>query len=332
MLVIRCSNVSSQGSASSYRATTSRLAALTRGRVISIDYRLCPQHTFPAALLDVFIAYLSLLYPPPGSTHSPLDPSTIVLAGDSSGAVLALSLLQVLRATSSYGSMAFHSRQVAFPISMPAGIAALSVSGDTVQGAPSYESNRVNDLFLHIPWAYPDYPRCELWPSSPPRADMLCADIANFTHPLLSPSLAPSWEGCPPMWFGGGQEQFYDGAKAIARRAARQGVSVTWLEFEAMPHCFPTLPGLSRMKQSTMLMERWAAFCTRCVQKPTRLPTSPTASRIQFADLAELKIPLETLDDPSFAEMELRIKTHLATIQREFERDWLVKGAAKANL
>lgn len=66
-----------------YRSTTSKLAKGTGGRVLSVRYRLSPQHPFPAALLDAFVAYLSLLSPPPGSCHDAIPSRDIVLAGDS---------------------------------------------------------------------------------------------------------------------------------------------------------------------------------------------------------------------------------------------------------
>ena len=66
------------------------------------------------------------------------------------------------------------------------------------------------------------------------------------------------------MWLASGEEQFIDGGKAVARRAAQQGVSVTWTQFEAMPHCFVALPELNRSRQAEMLMVKWATFCREC--------------------------------------------------------------------
>lgn len=67
---------------STHRATVKRLAKLTRGRGYSVRYRLAPQHPFPAALLDAFVSYLTLLYPPPDAWHEPVKPEHIVIAGD----------------------------------------------------------------------------------------------------------------------------------------------------------------------------------------------------------------------------------------------------------
>jgi acetyl esterase/lipase len=65
-----------------HRPTTKKIAKLTGGRCYSVRYRLSPQHAFPAALLDALCAYLTLLYPPPGSLHQAVKPEHIVFSGD----------------------------------------------------------------------------------------------------------------------------------------------------------------------------------------------------------------------------------------------------------
>lgn len=81
------------------RATATKLAELTRGRCLIVQHRLAPQKPLPAAILDILVAYLSLLYPLPDLYHKPVPASHIVLAGDSSGAQAALSIIQVIFAT-----------------------------------------------------------------------------------------------------------------------------------------------------------------------------------------------------------------------------------------
>lgn len=80
------------------RPTALKIAELTKGRCLTIDYRLAPQHPFPAALLDFFLSYLSLLYPPLGSLHDAVPASNVVLAGESAGAALCFSLIQTILA------------------------------------------------------------------------------------------------------------------------------------------------------------------------------------------------------------------------------------------
>jgi acetyl esterase/lipase len=73
------------GSIDSHRPLTTRMAADCGGRLFSVQYRLAPQHQFPAALIDALLAYKYLIDPPPDALHKAIDPSKIVIAGDSAG-------------------------------------------------------------------------------------------------------------------------------------------------------------------------------------------------------------------------------------------------------
>src|SRR6266700_6959528 len=66
------------GSPSNYRHFTWRIAAATQAAVLIIDYRLAPEHPFPAALDDAVSAYRWLL-------DRGVAPGGIVIAGDSAG-------------------------------------------------------------------------------------------------------------------------------------------------------------------------------------------------------------------------------------------------------
>jgi epsilon-lactone hydrolase len=78
------------GSPALYRHLTWRIAAATRARVLAIDYRLAPEHPFPAALDDAFAACRWLL-------AAKADPRRAAIMGDSAGGGLALALLLKLR-------------------------------------------------------------------------------------------------------------------------------------------------------------------------------------------------------------------------------------------
>ncbi|TGO92554.1 hypothetical protein BPOR_0001g00390 [Botrytis porri] len=99
-----------------HRPTTSALAQRTGGRCFSVRYRLAPQDPFPSALLDAFIAYLSLISPPPDSFHEPIPPKNIIFSGDSSGAGLATSLLLLLTTLNRMGIDRIHFHGVNVPI------------------------------------------------------------------------------------------------------------------------------------------------------------------------------------------------------------------------
>jgi acetyl esterase/lipase len=78
------------GSAFGYRPLTGALAAAADASVLTPDYRLAPEHPFPAALEDAVAAYRWML-------DRGADPATLTVAGDSSGGGLAVSLMLTLR-------------------------------------------------------------------------------------------------------------------------------------------------------------------------------------------------------------------------------------------
>ncbi len=66
----------------SHRPFLKQLCKRTGGRGYSVRYRLSPQGVFPGALLDAFVSYLTLLYPPPDAFHEAVKPEHVVIAGD----------------------------------------------------------------------------------------------------------------------------------------------------------------------------------------------------------------------------------------------------------
>ncbi len=78
------------GSVYDYRPYTVALGKVTKMRVLSLDYRLAPEHPYPAALQDCTNAYQWLL-------RQGFKPSNIIIAGDSAGGNLALATILNLR-------------------------------------------------------------------------------------------------------------------------------------------------------------------------------------------------------------------------------------------
>ncbi|KAL4796309.1 alpha/beta hydrolase fold-domain-containing protein [Aspergillus venezuelensis] len=99
-----------------YRAASARLAKSTGALVVSIEYSLAPVHTFPAPILDILLAYTSLLYPPPNAPYPAIPASQIVIAGNSAGANLALclikTLLEIQEIPESVRSFNFHGKSI----------------------------------------------------------------------------------------------------------------------------------------------------------------------------------------------------------------------------
>ena len=230
-----------------------------------MDYRLAPQSAFPAQLLDILVLYLQLLNPAPSCPHKPVSASSIILAGESVGGNLALAFTQLLltlrrlqqEPDSSLLSTLFPAGASTIPL--PAGVATVSALTDYTLSLPSWQRNAHLDIWEEsAPFLRPNFPADDIWPSTPPRADPYCS-AAALVHPLVSPCLAPSWAGAPPMWFAMGEERLLDGAALIAQIAARDGVPVQWVQYEAMPHCWPLL--LTRLPHAKHCFEEWGAAC-----------------------------------------------------------------------
>lgn len=279
-----------------------------------VEQRLAPQNPFPAALLDVFQAYLTLIAPPPGSPHAAVPPSSIVIAGDSSGGCIALGLLQVLlQLQRKETHVNFHGSTINFssklPI-VPAGISLLSPVTELAGAFPSFERNGYCDIYPvpieKVPYLEEHYPTDHIWPTNPPRANFYC-EAGMLAHPLTSPALSSDWTGCCPIWMGLGQEQVQDCARLIAQEAHRAGVSVTLREYECMLHSFfmpfPTAP------QSKQLIKLWTEAIIQ-FGKGNKPPSS--ACFVRARGLKEEPLAMDKLIDMSLEEAQKRSweKTH----------------------
>ena len=253
--------IDSFSSPAEYRSASARLARLTKSRVASIKYRLAPQHTFPAPVLDLLVAYSSLLYPPPHSIHQPVPAERIVLAGNSAGANLCFALTRFLLEFNRYrhdASLSFHNCRVTLP--QPAGIATVCGWCDQTDSLPSWRNDGANDILgILQPALWPDYPPDECWPANPPREHPY-ARAVTLDHELVTPAAVKDWTGAPPMWFGvGAEERGLDGNRVVASQAARCGVPVMWMEYEGMPHEWMIM--LRQLPQAGHCFEAWAKAC-----------------------------------------------------------------------
>ncbi|KAI9658027.1 MAG: hypothetical protein M1821_002687 [Bathelium mastoideum] len=237
---------------------------LTGARCYTVQYRLAPQNPFPAALLDIIHGYLTLLYPPAGSFHSPVSPSDIVFAGDSAGAYFAITLIQVILSfhrNSPSRELSFHNRRVALPL--PAGVTVISPALDQLTCLPSWHTNADHDIFNNVlPATQPSFPSCSIWPSTPAREHPY-ATARTLVHPLASPCTRKPehWSRCPPLWVGvGGGERLIDAARILARDVKNTGGWVQWAEYEQMPHLWPM--AFKNWWQSNDAMKRWADACS----------------------------------------------------------------------
>jgi acetyl esterase/lipase len=78
------------GSCASYRNLAARIAIASHCRVVVPDYRLAPEHRFPASVEDAIAVYKELL-------RQGIAPSEVVIAGDSAGGAICAALLLAIR-------------------------------------------------------------------------------------------------------------------------------------------------------------------------------------------------------------------------------------------
>lgn len=190
------------GSPKVYRGLAARLAARTGCDVAVIDYRLAPEHLYPAAPDDAITAYEALL--------ADVDAGSVVFAGDSAGGNLALVTLLRARARG---------------LGLPAGAVLLSPWTDLTGSGASIHANRKRDPML------PAH-RIE-------DAARLYAGDADLEHPDVSPLFA-DLAGLPPLAIHvGSTEVLLDDSRRLAARAREHGVAVELTTWHRMPHVFP---------------------------------------------------------------------------------------------
>ncbi|KAJ6263032.1 Esterase [Drechslerella dactyloides] len=294
-----------------HRPTCARIAKQTKGRVLSLRYRLAPQSPFPAQLMDCFLGYLYLLYPPPGSLHEPVDPKTVVMCGDSAGANLVTALTAlILQIRRTYpGGMIMHNGQLV-ELPLPAGLAVNSPWLDITHSFPSVVSNREFD-YLPTPLLYPPtgvapFPKDSVWPTTPPRQRVYVEDRLRL-HPLVNPAAFEDWTGCPPTLIMCGQELLTDEARFFAAHLARQGTVVRFEEYQAMPHCFAQL--MDWLPVGARCFSTWSKFISEAVEGAQRGWGGPLmrATRVAAKTLKEEEIAFEDLSRFTHADVVERM-------------------------
>ena len=212
------------GSAAATVPLVSDLARRTATKVITVDYRLAPEHPFPAALQDARAAYEGLL-------EQGVDPDRIALAGESAGAGLAVATLVALRdAGKTLPSSAF----------LMSPYVDLTLSGESL----------VNKAALD-PILTPDGLR--------QRVTDYVAD-ADPSDPYVSP-IHGDLAGLPPMLIQvGSHEILLSDAIRLAARAATADVAVTLDVVPGVPHVFQAYAAV--LDEGNAALDRAATFVT----------------------------------------------------------------------
>jgi epsilon-lactone hydrolase len=199
------------GSPTLYRHILWRFAVAAEAQVAAIDYRLAPEHPFPAAVEDAVAAWHGLL-------DESADPSRSVVMGDSAGGGLALALLLRLR-------------DIGSPL--PAAAVALSPWTDLAMTGNSLQQNGAADP-MENPDDIPYLAACYLGDGGDPR------------NPYASP-LYGDPTGLPPTLIQvGGDEILLDDSVRMAEGMRAAGCEVELEVWPRMPHVWhafaPVMP------------------------------------------------------------------------------------------
>jgi acetyl esterase/lipase len=198
------------------------LARRTGARAITLDYRLAPEHPYPAATTDARNAYLGLL-------EQGVDPGHIALAGESAGGGLAVATLLSLRdADLPLPSCAF----------LMSPYADLTLSGASIADREALDRTLTPEgLRLRIP----DY-----------------VAGADASDPLISPVFA-DLTGLPPLLIQvGSNEILLSDALRLAERAAMADVTVTLDVTDSVPHVFQAFAAM--LDEADAALDRASTF------------------------------------------------------------------------
>lgn len=213
------------GSPRTHRHMAAILAGHAGARALVPDYRLAPEHRFPAGLEDALAAYRSLL-------DGGYSPRHIVLAGDSSGGGFVFSLLLRLD-------------EAGLP--QPAAVAAFSPWVDLTARARSIRRNAFRDVML------------------PARrfADVVGYYLQGrpATDPLASPVLGHFALPPPALILASQDELLTDDATNMAETLRRHGGDVELELWPGLPHAWPIFAG--HLPEADRALERAGRFLAR---------------------------------------------------------------------
>ena len=216
------------GSINTHREFVARLASAAGSRALVIDYRLAPEHPFPAALEDATAAFHWLL-------AQDYAPSQIFVAGDSSGGGLALALSVALRDAGD---------------PLPAGVVCISPWTDLAATGASISDKAKVERMLN--------------PESLERYARYYAGERDLTTPLISPHYA-DLGGLPPLLVQVGTDEILlDDARRFAAHAQESGVDVTLEVWDEMFHVFQLVSFLPEAKEA---VQHIAEFVARNIER-----------------------------------------------------------------
>ena len=219
------------GSPESVLSLTGHLVAKTGFGAYSVDYRLAPEHPFPAAIDDALSAYRALL-------DRGQDPSTIAFAGDSAGGGLTV-------------TTCLAARDAGLPL--PAAVVTFSPGVDATRTGESMDTKEGIDPILTR--------------KSVEHTGAMYLAKQDPHQPMLSPAVLADLTGFPPMLIQvGTNEILLDDSTRLAARARAAGVDVILDITAGVPHVFQAFAGV--LDEADQALDRAALFLTQHVHIP----------------------------------------------------------------
>lgn len=209
------------GSCSDHRSFVSKFASFTGVSNLIFEYRLAPEHKYPAAVEDSVKVYKWLL-------ASGFKPENIIIAGESAGGGLTLATLLYLK-----------DKNIPLP---KAGVAISPWTDLSCQGQSYKTKNKVSPAPLNSWHVFAQH----------------YAGEASITNPYISP-LFGDLKGLPPLFINAGMDdELFDDGRAFAEKARVAGVDITFRAGEKMLHCYPLLAPM--FPEATEAMSEITAF------------------------------------------------------------------------
>ncbi|WP_404713884.1 alpha/beta hydrolase [Sphingomonas sp. MMS24-J13] len=176
-----------------------RAAVAIDARTVSVDYRMPPDHPFPAAPEDVVAVYANLI--------ETLDPTRIVIGGSSAGGNIAAAATLMIRDRG---------------LPQPAGTVLLTPEVDLTEAGDSFRTNEDLDVVLK---------------RGLPECNALYANGHDLRDPYVSPLFADFTKGFPPTLIQTGTRDLFLSNSVLMHRKLRDaGVDAELHVWEAMPH------------------------------------------------------------------------------------------------
>ena len=200
------------------------IANETRCEVIAVDYRLAPEHPFPAAVDDIVAVYRAVL-----NDHAPED---VVLFGTSAGGFLTAMAIMRFKAEG---------------LPLPACCGMFTAGGDVAQLGDTFNLFTLSGFYGHL-GAPMDDPACE-------RAAFL--GEADRNDPLVAPIKGDLSDFPPTLLVSGTRDAVLSSAAMFHLALLRAGREAELLVFEAMPHGFWFSVQIPEARDAISMMARF---------------------------------------------------------------------------